>query len=161
MQNGISKHLQPMMIESKVIVQRELISNRGKTVVEETRTPVYEQYQFNERNKGFGLQLEKQNHAKIRNYYVGYYLDSNAEDAYYFGSGRAHRFKPFNLINIDTGALFIGLSRKRVKNGLPFPAVLPYISMGWNRLALNASFIPGVGDITVPTLFFQAKIQIK
>jgi hypothetical protein len=50
--------------------------------------------------------------------------------------------------------------RKDFMNDKPFPGVLPVVSFGTDRVALNMTFIPKVDPKMVPILFFQLKIGV-
>jgi len=160
-QNGISKHFKSIKVKTGESVEKRTFYAGDRKITQITTTPIYEDYEFNEENIGAGLEYNELRNKALINYYGGYYLDSERNDAYYFGSGAAYRFKPVDSLNLDVGGLAIMLSRKRVNDGLPFPAVLPYASLGTKKFALNMSFIPEIQGISVPVLFFQMKFRIS
>ena len=91
------------------------------------------------------------------------FKDSNGNPSYYAGGGTARRFffaKDQSSLHLDVGAVAFLMTRKDYNNGNPFPAVLPMVSFGTNRIALNVTYAPEVGPIDVAVLFFQLKIGL-
>ena len=94
---------------------------------------------------------------------VSGFRDSNGNPSYYIGGGTARRFflgKDDGSLHLDAGAVAFLMTRKDYNNGNPFPAVLPMVSFGTDRIALNVTYAPEVGPIDVAVLFFQLKIGL-
>jgi hypothetical protein len=53
------------------------------------------------------------------------------------------------------------MKRKGFKDGDLFPGILPAVSLGTPRVALNMTFIPKVDPKMVPLLFFQLKVTLN
>ena len=91
------------------------------------------------------------------------FKDSNGNPSYYVGGGTAKRFflgKDDGSLHLDAGVVAFLMTREDYNNGNPFPAVLPMVSFGTNRIALNVTYAPEVGPIDVAVLFFQLKIGV-
>ena len=91
------------------------------------------------------------------------FKDSNGNPSYYVGGGIARRFflgKEKGSLHLDAGVVAFLMTREDYNDGDPFPAVLPMISFGTNRIALNVTYAPEVGPIDVAVLFFQLKIGL-
>lgn len=91
------------------------------------------------------------------------FRDSNDNPTYYVGGGTARRFflgKEKGSLHLDAGVVAFLMTREDYNDGDPFPAVLPMISFGTNRISLNVTYAPEVGPIDVAVLFFQLKIGV-
>jgi len=92
------------------------------------------------------------------------FKDSDGNPSYYAGGGTARRFfigKEEGSLHLDAGFVAFLMVRKDYKDGDPFPAVLPLVSFGTDRIALNVTYAPKVGPIKVSVVFFQLKIGLK
>jgi hypothetical protein len=120
---------------------------------------------YNEKNWGAGVQYD---FDMTQSKWVPFltasgFKDSNSNPSYYAGGGTMRRFafgQEKNSLHLDAGVVAFFMIRKDFMNDKPFPGVLPVVSFGTERVALNMTFIPKVDPKMVPILFFQLKIGI-
>jgi hypothetical protein len=121
---------------------------------------------FNEDNWGAGLQYD---FNMTKGKWVPFisasgFKDSNGNPSYYAGGGTVRRFffgKEKNSVHLDAGVVAFLMIRKDYKNGDAFPGVLPVVSVGTDRVAVNITYIPKVDPKMVPIVFFQLKIGLN
>ena len=92
------------------------------------------------------------------------FKDSNENMSYYAGGGTARRFylgDGKGGLHLDAGLVAFLMVRKDFHNGNVFPGVLPVVSFGTDRVALNVTYIPKVDPKMVPIVFFQLKIGLN
>ena len=121
---------------------------------------------YNEKNWGAGVQYDfTSTDSKWRPFLTASgFKDSNKNPSYYAGGGTMRRFAfgtDKNSLHLDAGVVAFAMTRKDFKNGNPFPGVLPVISLGTDRVALNITYIPKVDPKMIPLLFLQLKIGIN
>jgi len=121
---------------------------------------------YNEQNWGAGVQYDFVSaDSKWRPFLtVSGFKDSNKNPSYYAGGGTMRRFAfgtDKNSLHLDAGVVVFAMTRRDFKNGNPFPGVLPVISLGTDRVALNITYIPKVDPKLIPLLFLQLKIGIN
>lgn len=121
---------------------------------------------YNEQNWGAGVQYDFTSaDSKWRPFLtVSGFKDSNKNPSYYAGGGTMRRFAfgtDKNSLHLDAGVVVFAMTRRDFKNGNPFPGVLPVISLGNDRVALNITYIPKVDPKLIPLLFLQIKIGIN
>lgn len=121
---------------------------------------------YNEKNWGVGFQYDlsagEENWVPFLT--ASEFKDSNKNTSYYFGGGFLHRtnFDWGNTpMHFDAGGIVFLMKRKGFKDGDLFPGILPAVSLGTPRVALNMTFIPKVDPKMVPILFFQLKITLN
>lgn len=120
---------------------------------------------YNEQNWGAGVQYD---FDMTQSKWVPFltasgFKDSNGNPSYYAGGGTMRRFsfgQEKSSLHLDAGVVAFFMIRKDFMNDKPFPGVLPVVSFGTDRVALNMTFIPKVDPKMVPILFFQLKIGI-
>jgi hypothetical protein len=133
----------------------------GKAIHTDTLSGV----QFNEKNWGAGFQLD---FDPVDKYWVPFvtaseFKDSNKNPSYYMGGGTFRRFYFGNEPQgLHTGIGVIGFLMKRegFENNDWFPGILPAFTVGNERIAINATYIPKVDPKMVPLWFFQLRISI-
>ena len=133
----------------------------GKAIHLERKPGVH----YNENNWGLGFEYDM---APVRETWVPFVMasgfkDSNNNMSYYAGGGFLHRtqFKWGETpMHFDAGAVAFLMTRQGFKNDRPFPGILPALSLGTPRVAVNMTYIPKVDPKMVPILFFQLKITL-
>ncbi len=121
---------------------------------------------FNERNWGIGLQYDWPVMKKHwRPYFtVSALKDSYKRNSFYAGGGAMRRFPLNNFrrnLHFDAGLIGFMMSRKDRRNRKPFVGVLPVLSLGNDKIAINASYIPEIEPKLSPLWFFQLKISLS
>ncbi len=121
---------------------------------------------FNEKNWGAGIQYDfKMTDSKwIPFVTASGFKDSNGNPSYYAGGGSLRRFSSGtdkNSLRLDAGVVGFLMIRRGYMNGKPFPGLLPVVSIGNDRVALNITYIPKVDPKMVPIFFFQLKIGLN
>ena len=120
---------------------------------------------YNEKNWGAGVQYDFDMSASkwIPFLTASGFLDSNNNPSYYAGGGTVRRFafgESKDSLHVDAGVVVFLMVRKDFMNGDPFPGLLPVLSFGTDRVAINMTYIPKVEPKMVPLLFFQMKIGL-
>jgi hypothetical protein len=121
---------------------------------------------YNEQNWGAGVQYDfKMTDSKwIPFVTASGFKDSNKNPSYYAGGGALRRFsfgEEKTSVHLDAGVVAFVMTRKDYKDGKPFPGLLPVVSFGTDRVALNITYIPKVDPKMVPIFFFQLKIGLN
>jgi hypothetical protein len=129
----------------------------GKAIHEKDRN-------YNEENWGLGFEYNFEEKDKWINFInAGYFKDSLKNNSNYLGGGTKRRFllsDDEDGWHFDLGVTAFIMTRKNFKNGNPFFGVLPYASIGTDRFAINATYIPSVDPKLVALWFFQASIKV-
>lgn len=120
---------------------------------------------FNEENWGLGAQYDFDITPRkwVPFINVSGFKDSNNNASYYAGGGTVRRFalgKKEGSLHLDAGVVAFLMIREEYKNGDPFPGLLPVVSFGTDRIAINVTYIPKVDPKMVPLVFFQLKIGL-
>ena len=121
---------------------------------------------FNEENWGAGVQYDFDMTDSKWVPFVSFsgFKDSNSNPSYYAGGGTMRRFsfgEDKGALHLDAGVVAFLMTRQGFKNGQPFPGILPVVSFGTDRIALNVTYIPQVDPKLVPIFFFQLKIGLN
>ena len=121
--------------------------------------------EYNERNWGAGLQYDFKSYGDTWIPFVtaSGFLDSFENPSYYTGAGLVRRFhfgQEIDSLHFDTGIIGFFMTRKDYRNGNPFFGMLPALSFGNRRFALNITYIPKVQPKMVALWFFQLKISM-
>lgn len=121
---------------------------------------------LNEENWGLGVQYDfnvSQNHW-LPFVAVSGFLDSVENPSYYVGGGMMRRFmitqSAARPLYFDAGLIAFMMTRENYKGGDPFPGVLPALSFGTDKLAVNITYIPSVDPKLIPLWFFQLKVSM-
>lgn len=118
---------------------------------------------YNEKNWGVGVQYD---FAPTDNRWVPFlsaaeFRDSNRNISYYAGGGYLRRYDFHGGdVHVDIGGVAFLMVRKDFRGGNPFPGVLPVLSVGAGRYALNFTFIPKIDPKMVPIVFVQLKLTL-
>lgn len=119
---------------------------------------------YNEENWGLGFEYNFAEDKKWINFINGgYFKDSLSNTSKYLGGGSKRRFllgTDKNGWHIDAGLTAFIMTRKDYKNNQPFFGALPFISVGTNQFALNATWIPAIDPKMDSLWFFQAAIKV-
>ena len=122
-------------------------------------------HRYNEENWGVGLQYDFETTEKkwIPFVNASEFLDSNKNVSYYAGGGIVRRFAPIPGTSesyVDLGLVAFAMHRKDFHGGDLFPGILPVVSIGSGRAAVNITYIPKVDPKMVALIFFQLKITL-
>ena len=120
---------------------------------------------YNEDNWGLGLEYNFEENKKWINFVNGgFFKDSNSNTSKYLGGGTKRRFLLTDNIDgwhVDAGLTAFLMTRKDYKNNQPFFGALPFVSVGTDKFAINATYIPSVSPKFVGLLFIQASFKIS
>ena len=121
---------------------------------------------YNEENWGAGVQydFDMTDSKWIPFVTASGFKDSNGNPSYYAGGGSLRRFsfvEEKSSLHLDAGVVAFFMTRKGYMNGKPFPGILPVVSLGTDRIAINITYIPKVDPKMVPIVFFQLKIGLN
>lgn len=119
---------------------------------------------YNERNWGVGAHYEldtRLNESWVPFLQASEFRDSNRNLSYYAGGGLMRRFDlRTGDLRVDAGAIAFVMYRRGFRDGNLFPGVLPALSVGTPRAALNVSYVPRVDPKMVPIVFLQLKLTL-
>src|SRR5690606_17687 len=100
---------------------------------------------WNEQNWGLGLEREFDADARwVKVAVVNGFRDSQDEMSYMAGGGIKRRFRLDPLAEglfIDVGVIGFVMTRQDVRNNEPFPGLLPAMTVGTRRVALNVTYL--------------------
>lgn len=101
---------------------------------------------WNEENWGLGFEREFDRQARWVKVAVGNaFVDSNEEMSYMAGGGIKRRFRPGSIGNglyVDVGVIGFMMSREFHDGTHTFPGLLPALTVGSRRMALNLTYLP-------------------
>ena len=120
---------------------------------------------YNERNWGAGVQYDFDAIGQNKNWIpfatVSGFKDSFKHPSYYAGGGIARRFIPlssYDTLHVDAGVVAFFMTREDYRHNHPFFGMLPVLSVGTQRIAINMTYVPKVQPKMVSLLFIQLKI---
>ena len=120
---------------------------------------------FNEENWGVGFEYNFKEEKKWINFVNGgFFKDSFSNQSNYLGGGTKRRFLLTDDIkgwHLDLGITAFLMTRKDYKNNQPFVGALPYLSVGTDKFAINATYIPSISPKFVSLWFFQASFKLS
>lgn len=100
---------------------------------------------WNERNWGLGLEREFATDSRwVKVALVNGFKDSQNEMSYMAGGGLKRRFRLYSVSDnlfVDLGVVAFLMTREDVNDNKPFPGLLPAMTIGTNRLALNVAYL--------------------
>lgn len=101
---------------------------------------------WNEQNWGLGVEREYNSQARWVPVVLGNaFRDSSNDMSYMAGGGIKRRFHIGALaqpVHVDLGVFGFLMTRQDHNGSRPFPGVLPAISVGMQRVALNVTYLP-------------------
>lgn len=99
---------------------------------------------WNESNWGLGFEREFGGDARWVKVAVGNgFKDSRDEMSYMAGGGIKRRFRPpANEMYVDLGVIGFAMTRRDVNHNEPFPGVLPTLTVGIDKVAVNVIYLP-------------------
>ncbi len=119
---------------------------------------------LNESNWGVGFEYDFDRRGSWIPLLTGStFKDSNDQTSNYLGGGAKHRFmlgSGSTGLHLDVGGLAFAMTRKDYKNNKPFPGALPFISVGNEFVAVNATYVPKISPKHVSLVYFQLQIKI-
>lgn len=110
---------------------------------------------FNETNTGLGLQRTTIDGRRVVRYMGGTLINSMRDRTWYAGAELGYRFAP----GLDVGLVGGVLTYPSAKNRTLL-AVLPMLTIGTNRVALNTIYIPHIANKTHAAVLFQLAIRL-
>ena len=120
---------------------------------------------FNENNWGFGFQYDYDliDHKWLPFVTASGFSDSLHNPSFYGGGGYLRRYRvgipAGHFLNLDVGGILFLMTREDFMHNNPFPGVLPVLSVGSDKVAVNITYIPKVHPKLVPLWFFQLKVS--
>lgn len=114
---------------------------------------------YNEQNFGAGYQKLVQNGAFSSGWTWSLFHDSYNHPSGYLGYVWQYRLVESGW-HVDAGAVGLLMTRADVLSNLPFPAVLPYLSIGNRKYFANITLIPSWRDAK-GIVFLQLGLRLK
>ena len=119
---------------------------------------------YNEENWGAGIQYDFKSYGEkwIPFISASGFLDSFENPSYYTGLGLVRRYhfgQRIDSRHFDAGVIGFFMTREDYRRGNPFFGMLPALSYGNRRFAVNITYIPKVQPKMVALWFFQFKIS--
>ncbi len=119
---------------------------------------------FNESNWGVGFEYDFERSGNWIPLLTGStFKDSNDQTSNYLGGGTKYRFmlgSGSSGLHLDAGIVAFLMTRKDYNNEDPFFGALPFISVGNEYVAINATYIPSVSPKFASLMFFQLMIKV-
>ncbi len=104
--------------------------------------------EWNEENWGLGFEREFDVSSRWVPLVVGNgFIDSSREMSYMAGGGIKRRFSLQSIgsdLYVDLGMVGFVMTRTDYNNNQPFPGILPTLTVGSSRMALNVTYMPPV-----------------
>ncbi len=99
---------------------------------------------WNEDNWGIGVEREFNGDGRwVKVALANGFKDSAEHPSYMAGGGMKRRFRMFsNNAYVDVGLIGFVMTRKDVRHNQPFPGVLPAMTFGSRRVAVNVTYLP-------------------
>jgi len=119
---------------------------------------------WNENNYGLGFEYDfvpRKDWIPFLN--GGSFKDSNRETSKYLGGGAKRRFGfgPSHWrMHFDAGLMAFLMTRKDYRNDQPFLGVLPFVSLGTRRYAINLTYIPKIHPKSTDLIYLQFMIRL-
>jgi hypothetical protein len=102
--------------------------------------------EWNEHNWGLGVEREFDSEERwVKLALANGFEDSLGNPSYMAGGGIKHRFwmpRVGDTFRVDLGVVAFLMTREDVDRGRPFPGVLPALTVGTERVALNITYMP-------------------
>lgn len=101
--------------------------------------------EWNEENWGLGIEREFDTSSRwVKVAVANGFKDSLGEPSYMAGGGVKRRFRlAADDFYVDVGVIGFLMTRDDVNNNQPFPGVLPAMTVGGKRIAVNFTYLPG------------------
>lgn len=119
---------------------------------------------YNEKNWGYGFEYNFERHGRWIPLLTGSsFKDSKNHTSNYLGGGAKKRFmlgSGDTGLHIDLGIVAFVMTRKDYRGNRPFLGALPFISVGNEYVAVNATYIPRISPKYARLLYFQLMIKI-
>jgi hypothetical protein len=99
---------------------------------------------WNEENWGLGVEREFNSDGRwVKLAIANGFKDSDGDPSYMAGGGLKRRFKLFSdHAYFDVGVIGFLMTRQDVRHNQPFPGVLPAMTFGGKRVAVNVTYLP-------------------
>jgi hypothetical protein len=99
---------------------------------------------WNEQNWGLGVEREFNAGGRwVKLALANGFKDSDGDPSYMAGGGLKRRFRMFSdHAYFDVGVIGFVMTRQDVRHNQPFPGVLPAMTFGGKRLAVNVTYLP-------------------
>ncbi len=122
---------------------------------------------YNESNWGAGMQYDFDAIGRNKNWVpfatVSGFKDSLKKPSYYAGGGIVRRYVPlsaYDALHVDAGLVAFFMTRNDYKDNQPFFGMLPVLSVGTKRVAINMTYVPKVDPKMVALVFIQLKVTL-
>ncbi len=101
-------------------------------------------HNWNEENWGLGVEREFNSDGRwVKVALANGFKDSAEHPSYMAGGGMKRRFRMFsNQAYFDVGLIGFVMTREDVRHNQPFPGVLPAMTFGVRRVAVNVTYLP-------------------
>lgn len=113
--------------------------------------------EYNENNAGLGIQYTELDGRDVTRYTGGFLQNSMDDRTWYAGAARAWRFG--DRAYLDVG-FFAGVLTYPSGNADVYPAVLPVVTLGYQPVSVNITYLPELGDKTDAAILFQLSIAL-
>ncbi len=101
-------------------------------------------HDWNENNWGLGVEREFNTGSRwVKLALANGFKDSDGDPSYMAGGGLKRRFRMFSdHAYFDVGVIGFVMTREDVHHNQPFPGMLPAITFGTDRVAVNVTYLP-------------------
>ena len=119
---------------------------------------------YNEDNWGLGFEYDfEMNNDWVPLFTGSRFKDSNNQNSNYLGGGIKKRFeisKSALGMHVDLGVVGFLMTRYDYNNNDPFLGALPFVSVGNDFIAINATYIPSISPKHTSLVYFQLGIKL-
>jgi hypothetical protein len=99
--------------------------------------------EWNEDNWGLGIEREFDTSSRwVKVALANGLKDSFGEPSYFAGGGVKRRFRMHSDLYVDVGVIGFVMTREDVNHNQPFPGLLPAVTIGRRRVAVNVTYMP-------------------
>lgn len=114
---------------------------------------------LNERNTGLGLQYTTADATLVTRYALGTLTNSMGDRTWYAGAAYGPRLGERDFY--VSPAVFLGVLTYPSSGRSLLPAALPVLTIGSGPVALNAIYVPEIGDKTAAAVLFQVTLRLR
>jgi hypothetical protein len=131
-------------LASSAIASEAQAQNNWDIVLNGRSVHVNAAHRWNEENWGIGVEREFNGDGRwVKVALANGFKDSADHPSYMAGGGLKRRFRMFsNHAYVDMGLIGFVMTREDVRHNQPFPGVLPAMTIGTKRVALNLTYLP-------------------
>lgn len=116
---------------------------------------------WNENNHGLGFEYDFNSQSNWTPLFTGASIkDSNNQTSNYIGGGVKYNVLDKNDFFISLGGIIFYMTRKDYQDNKPFLGAIPFISIGYQRVSTNITYVPDITGTMDAAIYLQLLIKI-